>query len=276
MSGRAVRKALRQREAELALEPPPAGETSDHDESDSDSAPAAAKPSLFALLGGADDVSEPEDEDEEPEEEEGQGKSAVSAAPAAKRKPKKKKKGKGKGKGKAVARDGGVEDEDEIDKALRQLNMDKPETARNAEVTKVEHELSTVLKIDSRDLDAANEMRKLFGKAAQAMGDEEGGGRRDARMGGRGRMMIPGAVGGRGLTSVRRNTFIQSKDQWPTAPSGGLGMEVVLDSSFDSQEGTTEFRFVHSKGYQDVQRQFMICVASMGIQYQDFTACILS
>ena len=58
----------------------------------------------------------------------------------------------------------------------------------------------------------------------------------------------------------KRNVFVQSGEGWPAAGSGGLGMEMVTRN----EDGTIEFKYVHSKAYQDVQWQFMDCVKSMG------------
>ena len=55
---------------------------------------------------------------------------------------------------------------------------------------------------------------------------------------------------------------MQAKDEWPRAPSGGLGMEMV-DKLPD---GSIEYRLVHNSSYQDVQRQFDMCVESMDPQ----------
>ena len=69
------------------------------------------------------------------------------------------------------------------------------------------------------------------------------------------------APGGRNLASLglRRNIFIQGREEWPRATSGGLGMEIVERK----KDGTVEYRFVHNVSYQDIQRQFESCVASM-------------
>jgi hypothetical protein len=59
--------------------------------------------------------------------------------------------------------------------------------------------------------------------------------------------------------SLRRNIFIQGKEEWPRATSGGLAMEVVSKNP----DGSVEYRFVHNTSYQETQRQFQVCVASM-------------
>lgn len=68
-----------------------------------------------------------------------------------------------------------------------------------------------------------------------------------------------GRSGGLAAMALRRNIFIQGKEEWPVATGGGLGMEVEEKRS----DGTILYRFVHNRGYQDVQSQFESCVESM-------------
>lgn len=246
MSGRAVRKALRQRElAALSQKSKPDSAVSD--EESEEEVPPQQKQSLFALLGGEDEDGDAEKSDEDEEKEEAlKDPVAQKQEPTSTSSKKKKKKKKGKGK---TAPSAQQEGEDEIDAALRVLNLQQRSTSApegRAEETK---QLSEILCIDPRNLDATNEMRRLFGRAAIGGTDDPRG------AGGRRRP----AAAGRGLTG-RKNAFVQAKEEWPVSGSGGLGMETVATST----ESVTEFRFVHSTGYQDVQRQFMMCVASMG------------
>ena len=260
MSGRAVRKALRQREAELLksseLQPPEEAAS----ESDEEPPVASSKPSLFALLG-ADDGDQEEEGGDENEEAEPEPEAVKPEATSA-RKPKKKKKAKGKAKTKKEEENNG---EDDIDRALRQLKISAPESVTGKARSKGTGDvpLAVVLKIDTRNLDARNEMKKLFGRDAMlpdADGDDGAGRAGGARR--RGRVqMAPGAAGGRALMKGRKNTFVQPKEDWPNASSGGLGMEI---DETDPATSVTTFKFVHGRAYQDVQRQFMMCVASMG------------
>ncbi|KAA8910701.1 transcriptional repressor TCF25-domain-containing protein [Sphaerosporella brunnea] len=254
MSGRAVRKALRQREAELLR-----AQASDEASEESDE-PAPPKPSLFALLNIADERDEQDDDGEDEEELEPAREPPKPIASAKKSKKKKKAKGKGKAK---KEEDG----EDDIDRALRQLNIASPGTSTPASGTstrgQLEAPLSAVLKVDSRNLDASNEMMKLFGRHALRSTEEiQGTAAAGARRGG-GMRMMPAIAGGRALAKGRKNTFVQPKEEWPNAGSGGLGMEI--DDS-DMSMGVTTYKFVHSRQYQGVQRQFAICVASMDPQ----------
>jgi len=169
---------------------------------------------------------------------------------------------------------------DEIDQALKALAMSAPKPQPKAaegldkEDGFNESTLFKYIATDTQYLHAANEMRRLFGRAALEADNEEeeagrGGGRRRAR--GQQRAGLAGAVagrnqpGGRGLAGLglRRNIFIQGKEEWPRATGSGLGMEIVQNSDREFGGGAVEYRFVHTRPYQDVQRQFETCVQSM-------------
>jgi len=124
-------------------------------------------------------------------------------------------------------------------------------------------QLTSALSVDTQHLHAANEMRKLFGRAAvQGANDDEPAAR--PRRGQQ--VALAGAVAGRNAPGrnlaslgLRRNIFIQGKEEWPRATSGGLGMEIVGKRN----DGTVEYRFVHTTAYQSIQQQFETCVAAM-------------
>jgi hypothetical protein len=125
-------------------------------------------------------------------------------------------------------------------------------------------QLFSVLRVDTQHLHAANEMRKLFGRAALQNTDDEPRQRQrgHAQQGGIAAAVAGrNAPGARGLAALglRRNIFVQGKEEWPRATSGGLGMEIVEKRV----DGSIEYRFVHNRTYQEVQHQFHICVASM-------------
>ncbi|OAG07422.1 DUF654-domain-containing protein [Paraphaeosphaeria sporulosa] len=280
MSSRALRRAQRELEEKKQLEQLEQENASEEESEDEDEpalAPkAAAKPSLFAMLGDAGDEDEEEEDVEEQEkpsdpivEEEVQVTPTVKPSKKAK---KKKKKGKGKSSTPASKKTPATMETvpglDEIDQALLALNLssgaksssdDQPTSAASEEM----QQLFSALSIDTTHLHAANEMRKLFGRAAvQGNDDDEPRARNQRQRGG-----IAAAAagrnqpGGRNLVSLglRRNIFIQGKEEWPRATLGGLGMEVVEKRD----DGTVEYRFVHNHSYQAVQQQFETCVASM-------------
>lgn len=290
MSSRAIRKAQRQLAGQSlpshdSLNPP------ERDEEDEDSIGAKAKPNPFALLdesnddGGEEASSETGDVDEAQDlgsSEHGRQKSgSVIASSKGKRK---KKRERGKGRGPVASGDNrfktGKSDLstqadgtyiDDIDVALSSPAIKTQDLATrqpsfdDALVTS----LCALLAINLQNLNAANEMRRLFGRAALGPNNDDQTENRAGRRRGREerRHDLAGAVaghdvaGGKGLLglSLRRNVFIPGKEEWPRATTGGLGMEVVRKG----HGGVTEYRFVHSRSYQDVQRQFQTCVASM-------------
>lgn len=282
MSSRALRRAQRELEEKKQLEQLKQKNASEEGSEDEDEAALgskpAAKPSLFAMLGDAGDDDDEDDEENEVEEEEQsagsvkKGETQVTPSPKPSKKGKKKKK-KGKAKSSTQAPNKTstttetVPGLDEIDQALLALNLgtggksssdDQPTSVASEEM----QQLFSALSIDTTHLHAANEMRKLFGRAAVQGHDDEPPPRNRRQQGG-----IAAAAagrnqpGGRNLASLglRRNIFIQGKEEWPRATLGGLGMEVVEKR----EDGTVEYRFVHNTSYQAVQQQFETCVASM-------------
>ncbi|KAB2574926.1 Ribosome quality control complex subunit 1 [Lasiodiplodia theobromae] len=278
MSARALRKLQRELEEKKQLELL-AAENDEDDESEEEQ-PAArpAKASMFAMLGGDDDGDDDDDEKEEPREtseapEESEEEAPKPKTSTAKRNKKKKKKAKAAKQAidtptKEQSASSGL---DEIDLALQSLKVSKSgDPGKSAEETAADaaaQELYKLLAVDTQGLHAQNEMRKLFGRAAlENRADDEPAGR-GRRGRGAQQLGLAQAVaarnmpGGQGLASLglRRNIFIQGKEEWPRATSGGLGMEIVEKRA----DGTVEYRFIHSTAYQDVQRQFESCVASM-------------
>jgi len=237
MSARA-RRALRDQELTSQSQTP-------NDSASEDEAPAPApnKASLFALLGEVED--EGSKDDQEPEDDE-TGKEEGKEQKPAKKKNKNKRKKK-KGKATEVVKTEGKFHQDEFG----ELAAPKPGNLQPKVVL-----IDSVLVVESKNFDASAEMRILFGRAAMP---ESGEGTIQGRRGGRQRGGMRWRDGR--IVSSRRNLFIQPKGTWPNATSGGLGMEVV---SVGLDGGPTEFKFVHSTAYQDVQRQFKICVEAMG------------
>ncbi|PYI35103.1 Nulp1-pending protein [Aspergillus indologenus CBS 114.80] len=162
--------------------------------------------------------------------------------------------------------------EDEIDRALKALAVD-PEHSTAGRDTSFAKTPEDLLGIDPRNLNATNEMRKLFGNVVLENFDQDAtgsGGRRRDR--GPETLDLGQALTGRyspasrgqslaGVT-LRRNVLMQGKDEWPRAPSGGLGMELVEKRA----DGNTLYKILHNAAYTDVQRQFEICVESMDPQ----------
>lgn len=272
MSSRALRRA--QRELEEKQIQQELDQEDQEDESEEEVATQAnAKPSMFALLGeGGDDEAADADDDIE-EKQEPEAKAVTESGPLSRSKKSKKKKKKGKAK--QVAADvklssnpsKAASDLDEIDQALLALN---PASSRLDELTESESaaneekkQLFSVLSVDPQHLHAANEMKKLFGRAALQDTDDEPRHRQrgHAQQAGLAAAVAGRNAPGRGLASLglRRNIFIQGKEEWPRATSGGLAMEIVEKRA----DGSVEYRFVHNRTYQEVQQEFLLCVASM-------------
>lgn len=279
MSSRALRRAQRELEEKQIQEKLAQEEQQDSEEdSEEEAAPKPkAKPSLFAMLeDGGDDQEEDEDDDIEQEQTELEPKTDAEPAPASKSKKSKKKKKKGKSKSTTANPvtsatttkvSSGL---DEIDQALMALDLTasgQTSTSTDQHSGAISEEmkhLCAVLSVDSQHLHAANEMKKLFGRAALQNTDDEPRPRQrgHGQQGG-----IAAAVAGRNVPGtrnlaslgLRRNIFIQGKEEWPRATSGGLGMEVVEKRP----DGIVEYRFVHNRTYQEVQQQFQVCVGSM-------------
>ena len=265
MSSRAVRKALKKREQLELQQPPP--EVSEPDIP----SPVTVKPNLFAMLSGSVHSDDNDDNDDKGEwEEDGAGPSTPPPAPAPRPAASKSKKKKKKSKSRAAAVAGKPatttpvgDSEDEIDKALRDLNLSPADTVANIAPEKyapLDPDLYTLLKADSRAFDSNTEFRRLFGRTAlaeynpAAVGEE--GNPRARRRGGARNRGVGGAGGGGG--SGGRNIFIQPNQNWPpNSLAAGLSMEVVEDRGAE-----VEFAFRHSKEWQETQVQFMLCVKS--------------
>ncbi|CAK4033880.1 Ribosome quality control complex subunit 1 [Lecanosticta acicola] len=272
MSSRALRKAQREKEEQERLKQlQEDARALEGDESEEELSLRSAKKSAFAMLQEQEDgdVEEPADEDHSTPNEE----PLEPAAPKASSKKKKKKK-----KAKAATTEAveKTEELDEIDAALKQLSTNGNGSSSATTAAGVDShvdEASRLLAVDSNHLHAQNEMRRLFGRAALQQDDEEqqpppealGGNRRQQRrvqQVGLAQALRGQRQGGRtGLAAMalRRNIFIQGKEEWPNATGGGLGMEVEEKRA----DGTVLYRFVHNMAYQDVQSQFETCVASM-------------
>ncbi|KAK4692898.1 transcription factor 25, partial [Lecanoromycetidae sp. Uapishka_2] len=164
---------------------------------------------------------------------------------------------------------------DEIDIALRSLSKktsDIPSTSARVQIDEANLQMYRLLAVESKHLNALTEMKRLFGNVVLENEDEPAAAAQRRRGRGPQQLDLGGALAGRnspgsrgqGLAglALRRNPFIVGKEEWPKATSGGLGMELVEKM----EDETVEYRFVHNSIYQDVQRQFQTCVASMDPQ----------
>lgn len=276
MSSRQLRKLQQQREleqAKLKAATPLSEEESEEEESFQQ---PTAKPSLFAGLAGLEGEG---NDSEDGVESETSGTALISreddhssvaeevAPPPKTKKSKKKKKAK---KGAEVKAPEKTEEKiDDIDAALRELNLKagKNGVLVQEAAPKLDPEYERVCKllgINNSNLKVANEMKNLFGRAA-IENNEDAGGAVPGRRGGRRNMprevdlqtALKGHhLPGKGLPelTLRRNIFIQGKDDWPRGTTGGLTMEVVDDEQ--AFGNSIEYRFVHDQAYNVVQQQF--------------------
>ncbi|TVY15068.1 Ribosome quality control complex subunit 1 [Lachnellula arida] len=275
MSTRQLRKLQQQRELEQAQLQAAQQEESE----DEPVLPTKSKPSLFANLAALEDAEDDEDEaaEEEPAAELSEAEPTPLSASKKPKKSKKKKKSKGKAKEKGAESQTPQKPEngaDEIDAALRELNLKKtaPTADSQALPTDPEYEkICTLLGVNTQHLKVANEMRALFGKAATEIHDDPGGptgrgARRRQRAAQNQQVDLETALKGHHLPgkglpelTLRRNNFIQGKDDWPKAPTGGLTMEVIDDPG-DGSDGSVEFTYSHNIAYQIIQQTFSALV----------------
>lgn len=265
MSSRQLRKIRQQQELLGAAKP------ADEAASESEEEAPVAKPrvSLFAALGGED---EEEDEEEEGEQEaepvaDRDDKPATEQTQPAGAAKKRRKKKKGKKKQEQdKAPEAPAPDEDEIDKALKELKI-QPRASPRSHSDGTDQDGESVLAINPYNLKAIHEMKALFGRevieAARAEEEAEDAAARRRLLHGGARQVdletfLKGDPGRRlPEVTLRRNMFIQGKDNWPRAAAGGL---VMREIGTDGGTGSTEFAFVHEKQYDAMQSVFFHCV----------------
>ncbi|PKS10426.1 hypothetical protein jhhlp_002177 [Lomentospora prolificans] len=279
MSSRQLRK-IRQQQELLRAATPTEEDASVESEEEELVAPVKPRVSMFAALGGDDDENDENEADnytKEQEEtlEENEKQVTAQSAATSKKSKKKKKKGKKKQGGDNAVAATLDPNEDEIDRALKELNI-QPRASKTGATSSsggevYEHEglrQAKVLEIDPYNLKAIHEMKNLFGRevieAARAEDEAEAAAaRRRLLQGGAQRQVdletfLRGDPG-RKLPEItlRRNMFIQGKDYWPRATAGGLVMKEMAN---DPEGVWTEYAFVHEKQYDVIQTIFFHCV----------------
>lgn len=261
MSTRQLRKLQKQRELEAKTVQEPEG--SDDDADDDEIAPVVAKSraNLFAALGGEDE-DEDEDEGDDNAHEDPEQASALEApveepvAAATGRKNKKKKK-KGKTKKAAPAPEAEQSEDDEIDRAIKELKIEQmPQAGSDTNNASTSQGL---FKINLYNLKAINEMRNLFGRdTIESANAEEEEQRRGARHGIMQQQVdletfLRGPPNARKLPEVsrRRNIFIQGREHWPMSTTGGLTLK-ELGKTADG----VEYTYAHAPEYDEIQALF--------------------
>ncbi|KAH7021265.1 transcriptional repressor TCF25-domain-containing protein [Microdochium trichocladiopsis] len=276
MSSRQLRKLQKQRELE-ALEAQAAKEQAAQEESSEDEIPVIrSKPSTFsgfAALGGGDDDNDDEDnendlEDDENDLEDDDDKgqmnpsrkkddtstAAVQETPAA-----------------------GNDEDDEIDRALRELNLANKNSRSNtaddgrSPESKAYERICELLQVNTHHLKVMSEMRRMFGREAIAtvhreeQEEQAAAARNNQRRGGTHEVDLETYLKGqRGQSlpevTLRRNPFLDGKESWPKAAVDGLTMEEVRDSTLCRDDETVEFRLVHDPAYNEKEKSFFSLV----------------
>jgi len=285
MSSRQLRKLQQQRELERAKlqEQQPAEEKASEGEEEEGETPPINKPSLFANFAALQADEDQNDDSDAGEQQIGQHPSdnEQPTSPSSGKKPKKARKKKKNKKqtegnklvsGHPILRSDGQRDE--IDAALQELSLKRESNSTNTTTPEVNvhpefARTCELLGINTQYLKVANEMRNLFGRAAVDNHDDAGGqiprGTRRRQRAAQRQVDLETALKGhhapgKGLAelTLRRNPFIQGKDDWPRATTGGLTMEISEDQQ--PYNGIVVFRFMHNQVYDQVQQQFHVFV----------------
>ncbi|KAI0432312.1 transcriptional repressor TCF25-domain-containing protein [Xylaria sp. FL1042] len=276
MSSRQLRKLQRQRELEQLQTPTPANNDSDESEADIPvQRPKRTAFSGFAALGGQDDNEDEADDDDDDDNNRVDPAKSLSHptenviinGPSSKNKKKKKKKGKKTNTNieSSSRTDTPTHADDDIDKALRELNLSNtnsgtPATSQDDRTRSMAYErICELLRINTYNLKVVNEMCNLFGREAIAAAlneenEERARAQRPRRM--PQQVDLETFLKGRpGETlpevTLRRNPFLPGKDTWPRASTEGLTMEQIKEPAITdkSMPGIVEFRFVHDELY---------------------------
>lgn len=275
MSSRQLKKLQKQKEL-LRLQNLADEEVS----SEEDIAPPKPRASAFAgfaALGDDDEAdrdNEDNDEDQEVEQEVEATPAEPQPTPAKKsKKSKKKKKAKKAAATTDPATDPAEDGEDEIDRALKELNIQRTskQAVEQDAQTMYDAQLARLLSISFDHLKVINELRAMFGQETiDSVRNQDEAETRDERrrqrrggprqiqmdmetfLKGRPGEKIPDVV-------LRKNPFMQGKEDWPKASAGGLKMEAVTDERVEP----TEYRFCHDKAYGMLEVQFYSLVDMM-------------
>ncbi|RKF57608.1 Transcription factor 25 [Golovinomyces cichoracearum] len=268
MSTRQLRKLQKQRELEITRLKE---NELDDEEYDEPPTPPGKKGCMFANLLAVEDI-ENEDDDKDSEEHENEGEIfipnlSISVKPRELKSKQNKNKNKNfrKSKAKSIDRVGG----EDIERVLRQLDIKSTSDLDTVSYHEREDDdaykrICAIVSVQGKFLKVANEMQKLFGKAAVESNNEMGGisGEEPRQRQQQDEMVdfetaLSGThLAGKGMHKIilRRNFFIQGKNDWPKGTLGGLSMEVVGEEKAD---GTVEFCYSHNQAYQRIQKQFL-------------------
>ncbi|KIX05075.1 uncharacterized protein Z518_05947 [Rhinocladiella mackenziei CBS 650.93] len=289
MSSRALRKLQREQELQRQVAAAKTAYEETQESEDDDIPGHISTPSrpanAFDMLEDVGDEDEPDSKEREaiarpnaptePQAEDGSQSNQASSTKSKKRRKKGKKKG-------SVKHTQPTEEKDvsgdEVDRALRELAAKHghryPVLVEVEQTPSWEATATKLLAIDANNLNPVNEMKSLFGNIALEEHESRSAPRHQRRreQNLQGGVDLATALTGRycvaskgkelGTLASRRNVFVQGKEEWPSATSGGLGMEYVPDPvSFEKT-----YNIIHNNLYQETQMHFQMAVESMNPQ----------
>ncbi|KIW31385.1 uncharacterized protein PV07_03037 [Cladophialophora immunda] len=291
MSSRALRKLQREQELQRQVEAAKKAyeEAEESEEEDDVPQPPSRPMNAFDMLEEVEDKEESDEHEYESiSHAEATGKPDTNlpqgSTPTPLPKPKKKKKKpKKKGKGKAEEQKEQTEESgDEIDRALKELAAKEGRTqaasSEKQESPSWESRATRLLAIDSHNLNPVNEMKSLFGNIALEGQESRFSPRNQRRreQNQQGGVDLATALTGRycvasrgkelGSLAHRRNVFVQGKEEWPLATSGGLSMELVKPDSDSKDSPEKRYNIMHNNAYRETQVHFRMAVESMDPQ----------
>ncbi|KIX95266.1 uncharacterized protein Z520_09183 [Fonsecaea multimorphosa CBS 102226] len=291
MSSRALRKLQREQELQRQVEAAKRAyeEAEESEEEDDVPEPPSRPMNAFDMLEEVEDNDESDEHEYEsisraeatgtPNTNLPQGSTSTPPAKSKKKKKKPKKKGKGKVE---VQKEHTEESGDEVDRALKELAA-KEGRAQAAWTEKQESptwesRATRLLAVDSHNLNPVNEMKSLFGNIAlegqESRASPRNQRRRDVNL--QGGVDLATALTGRycvasrgkelGSLAHRRNVFVQGKEEWPLATSGGLSMELVKPDFDPKDSPEKRYNIMHNNAYRETQVHFRMAVESMDPQ----------
>lgn len=285
MSSRALRKLQRELDEQRRLSAPQGVDTLGEEESEEDlplSKPPKPKNAFDMLEEDDADVSDDEDttgvstpatDSMQPETSTSIPKPVTTSRSKKKKKKPKKKPQETSSKSVLASPDS----EDEVDRALKALAL-KSKTQgtvadEGAPAPSWEVKATTLLGVETKNLNPINEMKSLFGNVA--VEEHESRPSRNTRqreVNEQGGMDLGTALLGRnnvasrrkelGVLANRRNCLMRGKEEWPLASSGGLSMEHVPEPA----TFTKQYNILHNSTYKEAQWNFRMAVDSMDPQ----------
>ncbi|KAK4453020.1 ribosome quality control complex subunit 1 [Podospora aff. communis PSN243] len=267
MASRQLRKLRQQQDALISKK----GVEEKHEDSEDDEPVVHQRKNAFSAFAALGDNGDDDDEDQKSSQDEanpeisqqvGVTGRADEAPPSKKGRKSKRKKKKGK------------QPLDDIDQALKELNLDKPKNSSSKPADPAaaikDHDCRDLFKINFHHLKTMNEMRRLFGKTVEAV-EAENSAQANRPFAANQEVNLetylsgtmvgpPGRAPKSGMfdTILRTNPFIEGKKTWPKGSALGLKMTVV-----PQEDLTVEYTFSHDRQYDQLESRFF-SVVQMG------------